>query len=165
MGSISALLACLWQCDNWQCDNTVTLKKSDKVVIIELYTRLPIEQAHQELSFSASCWVDIAKYWTSPFPFLQRGNISKCFYICLYLTPFRPASFGSLREVIKKKREKGGGGWGGGGGSPPSSLTASICENFRTFYPLNMIHWHPKQILLHCEEAEKCIFNVFSMPF
>ena len=51
------------------------------------------------------------------------------------------------------------------GGSPPSSLTASICENFRTFYPLNMIHWYPKQILLHCEEAEKCIFNAFSMPF
>ena len=25
-------------------------------------------------------------------------------------------------------------------GSPPSSLTASICENFRTFYQLKMIH-------------------------
>ena len=24
-----------------------------------------------------------------------------------------------------------------------------------------MIHWYPKQILLHCEEAEKCIFNAF----
>ena len=43
----------------------------------------------------------------------------------------------------KKKREKRSGQadrFGGGGLSPPSSLTASICENFRTFYPSNMIH-------------------------
>ena len=51
------------------------------------------------------------------------------------------------------------------GGGPPPSLTASICENFKTFNPLNMIHWYPKQILLHCEEAEKCIFNVVLMLF
>ena len=37
-----------------------------------------------------------------------------------------------------------------GGGSPPSSLTKTICENFRPFFPLNMIPWYPKQILIHC---------------
>ena len=39
---------------------------------------------------------------------------------------------------------------------------------FTTFFPLNMIPWYPKQILLHCEEAEKFIFDMpqktFSMP-
>ena len=55
--------------------------------------------------------------------------------------------------------------FGGDGGSPPSSLTETICENFRTFFQLNMIPWYPKQILLHCEEAEKCIFDVFLLPF
>ena len=42
-----------------------------------------------------------------------------------------------------------------------SRLTDSICEKFRAFFLLNMIPWYPKQILLHCEEAEKCIFNVY----
>ena len=29
--------------------------------------------------------------------------------------------------------------FGEGGGSPPYSLTKTICENFRPFFPLNMI--------------------------
>ena len=70
-----------------------------------------------------------------------------------------------FRESIKKKLGKGGRADRFGGGSPPSSLTKTICENVRPFFPLNMIPWYPKQILLHCEEAEKCIFNVFLLPF
>ena len=49
----------------------------------------------------------------------------------------------SLREGLKKKLWKSG-----------------QADRFRPFFPLNMIPWYPKQILLHCEEAEKCIFNV-----
>ena len=46
--------------------------------------------------------------------------------------------------------------------NPPSSLTASICENSRTFFPLNMIHWFPKQILLHSWKMHfLCTFNTF----
>ena len=47
-----------------------------------------------------------------------------------------------FREGVKKNCEKAVRltALGGAGGSPPSSLTASICENFRTIYPLNMIH-------------------------
>ena len=47
-----------------------------------------------------------------------------------------------LREVIKKNCEKAVRltALREGGITPPSpSLTASICENFRTFSPLNMI--------------------------
>ena len=48
-------------------------------------------------------------------------------------------------------------------------LRCEFFENFfTTFSPLNMIPWYPKQILLHCEEAEKFIFDMpqktFSMP-
>ena len=39
---------------------------------------------------------------------------------------------------------------------------------WRLFFPLNMIPWYLKQIWLHCEEAEKLIFDMpqktFSMP-
>ena len=78
----------------------------------------------------------------------------------LWQTFLRLSCYTNLREGVKKKLWKSGQtGRFRGGGSPPSSLTASICENFRTFYPLNMVHWYPKQILLHCEEAEKCIFD------
>ena len=70
-----------------------------------------------------------------------------------------------LRETLKKKTGMNRSGWPlQGGGHPLICLTASICENFRTFFPLNMIPWYPKQILLHCEEAEKCIFDVFLLP-
>ena len=46
----------------------------------------------------------------------------------------------SLREGFKKNCEKA------------VRLTA-----LGLFSPLNMIPWYPKQILLHCEEPEKCI--------
>ena len=31
--------------------------------------------------------------------------------------------------------------WGWGGWSLPPSLTKTICENFRTFFPLNIIYF------------------------
>ena len=47
-------------------------------------------------------------------------------------------------------------------------LRCEIFENFLRLFPLDMIPWYPKQILLHCEEAEKFIFHMpqktFSMP-
>ena len=56
--------------------------------------------------------------------------------------------------------------------TPPPRFIKLRCEffenTFTTFFPLNMIPWYPKQILLHCEEAEKFIFDMpqktFSMP-
>ena len=72
------------------------------------------------------------------------------------------SSKGSHQKKTVMKRS----GWPiQGGGHPPTRLTDSICEKFRTFFLLNMIPWYPKQILLHCEEAEKCIFDVFLLPF
>ena len=55
---------------------------------------------------------------------------------------------------------------------PPPCFIKLCCEFFFdffwTFSPLNIIPWYPKQILLHCEEAEKFIFDMpqktFSMP-
>ena len=46
-----------------------------------------------------------------------------------------------IREGVKKNWEKAVRltALGGMGGSPPSSLTETICENFRTFFQLNMI--------------------------
>ena len=45
-----------------------------------------------------------------------------------------------------------------------ADLSIAICSSF----PLNMIPWYPKQIFLHCEEAEKFIFvrphKTFYMP-
>ena len=34
-----------------------------------------------------------------------------------------------------------------------NELTVSICENFMTFFPLNMIPWYSKHILFNGEGA------------
>ena len=108
---------------------------------------------------------DISMLLTVPNRFLQViiCSYQNClFKTILIMDRYYSIALPMVREVIKKKNGKKAvrlTALGGRGGSPPSSLTASICENFRTFYPLNMVHWYPKQILLHCEEAEKCIFD------
>ena len=91
----------------------------------------------------------------------------KCLFIKQYISVTEISYFPNLGKSSKKKTGMNRSGWPiqGGGGHPPARLTDSICEKFRTFFLLNMIPWYPKQILLHCEEAEKCIFDVFLLPF
>ena len=47
------------------------------------------------------------------------------------------------------------------GGMSPHSFSSEFFETFlRLFFPLNMIPWHSKQILFHCEEPGKFVFDV-----
>ena len=93
-----------------------------------------------------------------PFLFLSRGSLS-------FVFEHRHKGRRQKKNWDESVRLTDSGGGGGGGPHPPPRLTDSICEKFRTFFLLNMIPWYPKQILLHCEEAEKCIFDVFLLPF
>ena len=50
----------------------------------------------------------------------------------------------TYREGVKKKLGKSGQADRFGGGSPPPSLTKTICENFRTFFPIEYYFLVPK---------------------
>ena len=93
---------------------------------------------------------------------LRLLNLTYCSvnFIMLHSRYFYKKGNHQQQKITVKKRSD----WPGGG-HPPPSLTASICEKFKPFFPLSMIPWYPKQILLDCEEAEKCIFDVFLLPF
>ena len=40
-----------------------------------------------------------------------------------------------------------------------------FCVKILGFFPIEYDSLIPKTDLLHCEEAEKCIFDVFLLPF
>ena len=42
----------------------------------------------------------------------------------------------------------------------PGALTVSKWENFVPFFHWNLVLWHSKHILSHCEGSQKCIFHV-----